>query len=224
MNICKVDGCDNTQDSLGYCQRHYRNFKKYSEITCHPTISCRDSNEIIIEQNHAKVILRDVLGKISGIVLVDIDKVPIVKQYKWHINAQGYAVSESKGEYVRMHHIITGISLDDISKYNISIDHINMNPLDNRISNIRRCTYSENQINIGKRIFENGTSSRFKGVYWHKHGGKWNAYININKKRHSLGLFKNEFDAGRAYDRAAIDAYGEFARTNEQLGLFEGVV
>ena len=46
------------------------------------------------------------------------------------------------------------------------------------------------------------TSSRFKGVSWHKANEKWKAYINIDKKRFHLGYFINEIDAFKAYERA----------------------
>jgi len=224
--LCTVDGCNGTHEGLGFCNRHYKQFKTYGETFGDPSITYRDSNEILTNGEISKIILRDSFGSVTGEAIIDSNVLPLIKNMKWHMNAQGYAVSRPDGKYVRLHHLILGTSWKELSKNKNQIDHINMNPLDNRVSNIRYANSGQNRTNASKREFMNGvkTSSRFKGVYLHTQMKKWNAYISIDNKRHSLGLFKNESDAGRAYDRAAIDTYGEFARTNEQLGLFEGVV
>lgn len=70
-------------------------------------------------------------------------------------------------------------------------------------------------------------SSVFKGVYWHKSKmgkSKWRARIEYNGKRYSLGLFINEIDAATAYDEAALEYFGDFALTNEMMGLYESEV
>lgn len=66
------------------------------------------------------------------------------------------------------------------------IDHINRNTLDNRIENLRETTASQNICN--RKLFSNNTSG-MKGVHWHKHKKKWFVYVDINKKRKSIGYF-----------------------------------
>lgn len=89
------------------------------------------------------------------------------------------------------------------------IDHINLDPLDNRITNLRLATPSQNTANQRKR---NGTSSRFKGVTKHRQMSKWQAQIKLLGKNHYLGLFDSEEAAYAAYCKAAIEIYGPFAR------------
>jgi len=91
------------------------------------------------------------------------------------------------------------------------VDHIDGNPKNNMLSNLRWATLHENQ---GNRSKQENTSSKYKGVYFCKKIKKWKAEIRINGKKKYLGCFKNEEDAARAYDEKAIEFFGEFAKLN----------
>lgn len=93
----------------------------------------------------------------------------------------------------------------------MTIDHIDGNGLNNQRSNLRYATQSENLHNQ-RRIKPH--SSQYKGVSWYKPYGKWRASIGVDGKVKNLGYFVNEYDAAIAYDRAAIEMFGYFARTN----------
>lgn len=90
----------------------------------------------------------------------------------------------------------------------LHIDHINGNPTDNRIANLRLATPSQNAKNMRKR--EN-TTSTYKGVSWHKKGGKWQAQIRVDGLNIYLGYFATQLDAHLAYCAAAARLHGEFA-------------
>lgn len=68
------------------------------------------------------------------------------------------------------------------------LDHINRDTLDNRIENLRPATASENASN--RKLFSNSTS-KIKGVSWHKYTKKWYVYLNIGKQRKNIGYFEN---------------------------------
>jgi hypothetical protein len=93
----------------------------------------------------------------------------------------------------------------------MTVDHINGDTMDNRRCNLRIATQSQNQMNRGSC---RGSSSRYKGVSHHKLTGKFTAQIRVDGKKRHLGLFASEEDAAKAYDDAAIEAFGEFARPN----------
>lgn len=88
------------------------------------------------------------------------------------------------------------------------IDHANGKPLDNRISNLRECTNSENQANRHKT---NNRTSGVKGVCFDKRTGKWQAAIKVNGRNKYLGQYDTIKKAEAAYKKSAKEAFGEFS-------------
>jgi hypothetical protein len=91
------------------------------------------------------------------------------------------------------------------------IDHINNIGTDNRRENLRLCNQSQNTANARKH---KNCSSKFKGVCWHKCANKWFAQIHEKGTEIYLGLFEKEIDAAKAYNKKALELFGEFARLN----------
>lgn len=86
------------------------------------------------------------------------------------------------------------------------VDHINNNPLDNRILNLRICNDTLNSHN--KQIKE-GT---YRGVS--KNGKNFAAKIAKDGKQYNLGTFKTQKEAAKAYDKKAKELYENEAKTN----------
>ncbi len=154
--------------------------------------------------------------------MVDDEDYAWLNQWKWYAHKDRntyYAVRDTshrtpKREYIRMHRLILGLKKGD-GKLS---DHWNHNGLDNRKSNLRLCTYSQNAQN---RIPLENTASRFKGVDWQKGAKKWCASITNNGKCVHLGLFDSEIQAAKKYDETARGLFGEFAYTNFLKGARE---
>lgn len=93
---------------------------------------------------------------------------------------------------------------------NLEIDHINRDPLDNRIINLREATKSQNATNRGIR---KDNKSGFKGVYFHRATKKWTSRIvkSTNGGQRSLGYFDTPEAAYEAYVEAAKKHHREFA-------------
>jgi hypothetical protein len=89
------------------------------------------------------------------------------------------------------------------------IDHIDCNPANNKWSNLRQATVSQNGWN--QRLHSKNTSG-FKGVSFHKSSGRYRADIQLNGKQMSIGAFNTPEEAHKAYCEAALEHYGEYAR------------
>lgn len=95
------------------------------------------------------------------------------------------------------------------------IDHINFNPSDNRISNLRLASIAENNVHGGAAVRRDNKSG-VQGVSWRASKRKWLAEIQVNKKKIYLGVFKNIEDAIAARHCAEVKHYGEFSRLEQK--------
>ena len=148
---------------------------------------------------------------------IDAGDFELVSQYRWRAFVLRRRNGGIKGPYaitqitrpdggrtsIRMHSLITGWPL---------VDHINCDGLDNRRENLRPATSAENARNARKTVAP--TASQFKGVHWEPRWRRWIASIRVNRKSVYLGGFRDEAEAARAYDAAAREMFGEFARPN----------
>jgi len=92
----------------------------------------------------------------------------------------------------------------------LEVDHINGDGLDNRKINLRFATRSQQCMNRSAQH----KSSQYKGVRLWKMRKIWQARIKTNGREIHLGYFHNEADAAKAYNAAAIEIFGEFAKLN----------
>lgn len=92
------------------------------------------------------------------------------------------------------------------------VDHINMNPSDNRKHNLRPATRAQNKGNLKK--YSNNTSG-YKGVV--KNRKRWVAQIQVGGVNKYLGIFDTREQAAIAYNEAAVKFFGEFAKLNEVI-------
>lgn len=149
-------------------------------------------------------------GKIA---FVDDENFKHLNKFKWHVLRSGsnfYAVRSIRLANGKQNKIFMHREILDIPK-GLETDHINHNGLDNRKSNLRACTVSENQMNSNS---QKNSSSRFKGVTWHKYARRWQAQIRHNGRTIYLRLFLSEIDAALAYNRKATEMFGKFANPN----------
>lgn len=145
---------------------------------------------------------------------IDDDDFGIVSPFKWHAmkgRNTVYAATNVRREgggysTVAMHRMINE------TPKGLHTDHIDGNGLNNQRANLRTATRTQNAHN---RAPNKGSVSAFKGVHWNKRKRRWIASIRVKKKSIFLGQHKDEASAAAAYDRAATQYFGEFARTSK---------
>lgn len=141
-------------------------------------------NRFEIEQDIVKVYFTN-----GEYFICSIEDLPIVTEYTWYLNKNGYA-RETSGEY--FHRIVMNVTGDYV------IDHINRNKLDNRRCNLRICEKIDNSHNMN--VFSTNTSGH-TGVYKTK-SGKYSVGIVVNYKCIHLGTYDDFDEACNAYDVA----------------------
>lgn len=131
----------------------------------------------------------------------------------------GYRGIRINGKLYKAHRLIFLYHHGYLPKF---LDHIDRNPSNNNISNLRDATMSQNGMNRKKVKSHNGkpTTSKFKGVYWNKRREKWQVRIQINGKRKHFGYYDSKIEAAKTSDKALIKRDGEFAVTNKSLGYY----
>jgi hypothetical protein len=124
----------------------------------------------------------------------------------------GCRMPEHGKTLVRLHRYLLGLKPHD----GRVVDHRDSDGLNNQKSNLRECTQLNNNHNRRKQAGQR--HSRFKGVSWHIRNNRWIAAIRKmsdgKSKSVHLGYFKDEMLAAQAYDAAAREHHGEFARLN----------
>jgi hypothetical protein len=138
--------------------------------------------------------------------LEDYDK---IKDYCWHIKNDGYVASNAKTSDSKKRKTILFHNL--IKKTTLFVDHMNHKKHDNRKSNLRIVTNSQNCMN--HKLKSNNTSG-VTGVSWDKKSNKWLSRIGINNREISLGFY-DDFDTAVKVRKQAENMYHkEFSYDN----------
>jgi len=145
-------------------------------------------------------------------VLFDNKDTSVVEGIRWHhLKSKKTNTSYARCTKTKKlaHEIILG------KKPGLVIDHINRNGLDNRRTNLRHVTQSQNKLN--SKQYKNNKSG-FRGVWFDKNHNKWRASITVDGKAIKLGSFvdseRGKEQAAKAYDKAAKKKFGKFAQLN----------
>lgn len=125
-----------------------------------------------------------------------------------HVRKDGYITVSVNNKHEYVHRIVFAMHHGYAPDY---VDHINGNPSDNRIENLREATFAQNVWNTGLRT---SNKSGVKGVSMCKDTGKWACRFWENGKPVWLGRFETVESAKAAIEKERSIRHGEFARSN----------
>lgn len=197
--VCSVCGSINKvmtfrKSKQLYCSKHYQQLYRYGGIL---EFSTKDTNEIVENGDYFSVILRNKKREVVGETIIDKYHIELVRSRTWCLNSVGYAVSDN----ILLHRFILNPNNNEI------VDHIDGDKLNNRTSNLRIVTKSQNAMNSKIRA---NSRTGITGVHFDKRDSVYQAYISVNGKKLNLGRFKNIEDAKSARLSAEIEYFGEY--------------
>lgn len=152
-------------------------------------------------------------GDVAFIDKIDCD----LSNMSWHISkTKGYAqhkITDESGKrkYRFLHRIIGERIINRPLTHDDFIEHNNGNKLDNRRKNLSLLTRSES---VQRYEIRNSNKTIYKGISYRKSRNKWQARIKFHGQTRSLGYYSTPEEAAKAYNKAAIELYGEKARLN----------
>ena len=158
----------------------------------------------IVAQGGAKIKLTR-----GFVAIVDEDDYERVSKYKWWVVEKPrtkYAMGYVEGDQVLLHRFIADAPPGTM------MDHINRDGLDNRKSNLRFVTRSQNGANCEKRRSV-GVTSTYKGVYYNRDNKRWVGRVKVNGES-IRRYFATEIEAAHARDEMAKEHFGEYALLN----------
>lgn len=142
----------------------------------------------------------------------DYDK---VCKYHWYEECDGYIRASNK-DRIHLARLIMNAPKD------MYVDHINHNLKDNRKSNLRIVTASQNAMNS---IVRSNNTSGATGVIWVKNDKKWKAEIRVDGEVHYLGAFEKFKDAEKRRKQAEEELFGEYSYDNSmKIGEYNGKI
>ena len=200
---CSIDGCAEMLVARGWCSKHYQRWRQHGDPLREPDYR-RKFWTPQIDGEIARVPLSQGLW-----ATIDLDDLPMVEPFGWFVAKPSHSLTcyATAGRSVGlMHRFLLGLKPGDPGP-----DHIDRDGLNNRRSNLRPSSPSQNGANQPSR---RGSSSRYKGVSWSSRDRVWVSCIKVDRKYRRLGSFRDEEAAARAYDAAALEAWPEHAYVN----------
>lgn len=205
---CCVSECDKKHYANGYCEKHYWQVRRHGEVVlC--TRSKFDNNEIILNGDEtATIITYDNHGVANGKTIISDSCVEQVRDKKIgkHTSKDYYYILIDGNRYALHRYLMNA----HLSGHEVVVDHINRNPSDNRLSNLRITNHSGNNCNRG---LMSNNSLGIKNIGLTKYG-TYRVQISLKEKKHSK-TFKTLEEAIKWRNETLVALQGDFANIQD---------
>lgn len=141
----------------------------------------------------------------------DLEDYDLIKDYCWRKDSDGYICTTVDKQKIYLHRLVLNLYKND----NVFADHRFHNTHDNRKNNLRKCTNTQNVRNA--KTQKNNTSG-VTGVYWDNNHHGWYAFIYVDKKKVSLGIYKDFENAVKVRKNAEDKYFKDFSYDNSMNG------
>lgn len=194
-----------------------RNFRSNESVFYFKTLkeAKQKVDELNLQINHTLLMeellykFHDIPRNANGIAFILYkDQEILVSDEDWHkLNKERWYIDKNTGyafnnDLKTMHRLL--LPCEDTTKV---INHKNGNRIDNRRENLEIVTATENAHQKKSKL--KNCSSQYFGVVLHKPTNKWMSRLKKDHKEYYLGLYENEIDAAKAYNKKAIELYGQ---------------
>lgn len=219
-DICKRKlNKSNSNKAFGkiLCNKHYQQILKFGHCLDSNSRTTKDLNEYVIDENSktATIFLYNKSGEKVSETIIDLEDLDRIIVFKWRY-WKGRVYTGNYKPIPIYYKILEG----QIENEDFVVDHINSNPLDNRKSNLRITTQSNNVLNKSKLKNNN---SDFTGVWFDKKRNKWCAEIKKNEIKCFLGRHNKKEDAVFARYIAEKIAFDEFRNETNDFKIKEEI-
>lgn len=194
------------------CSKHMHQLHKYGRFLDNIQRTNSDKNDYKINYKDKTVTfnLYNQKNQFIKTFIIDFEDIEKVKYHKWRISHNHVVTGQpAKKQQRDVAHVVLGV---DSRKTDKVVDHIDGNTFNNRKTNLRLITQSQNTKN--SCIAKNNTSG-FKGVYFDKKRNQWATEIRYNKKR--IHFMRRNTKVEAVYQRLVAEKhlYKNFARESE---------
>lgn len=200
------------------CNKHMHQLRNYGRFLDNNPRTQNDLNHFTINGDCVIFDLYDTRQNKNGEFIIDLEDLEKVRYHKWRLSYGHIVTGNCTNTRPTIYLSRLIMNCTDL---NLVVDHISGNGFDNRKSNLRICTQSQNTLN--KSFVKNNTTG-FVGISPEKRPerkAKFNAEIRINNKKIYIGSYKLLEEAVYARWIAELILFGEFRNTNTDQQRFE---
>lgn len=130
-----------------------------------------------------------------------------------YADKSGYLILKTGSFEIKMHRVAWLLHYGELPE--TIIDHIDRNPANNKIDNLRLANQSGNSMNSKKH--DNGSKSKYRGVTWSKQRRMWQAYIYKDGKHIHIITSHSEERCAEAYVEKAKQLHPQFFTSGSTL-------